>query len=182
MNPLSDLVNRRQACMALAAAALVAPSASAATESVSEGARWSQWPLGRATPVLELPDLDDVHWRLTQALGRPVLLNFWASWCEPCRAELPSLERLQGLLAASQLQVVAVNFREGLEVVRRLREVQGLPLVWLRDSYGDAARAWGVRSFPSTFVINAPGQVLLRVEGGLDWASPAVQHRLQALL
>ncbi len=173
-------LNRRQACGYLAAAALAAGT-SAAT-AAGEGARWSQWPLGRATPSLELPDLDDVQWRLTQALGRPVLLNFWASWCEPCRAELPSLQRLQGLLAASQLQVVAVNFREGREVVRRLRETQGSSLVWLRDSYGDAARAWGVRSFPSTFVINAPGQVLLRVEGGLDWASPAVQHRLQALL
>lgn len=179
-------VNRRQLCLLLAHAALAAPVA-AATDA---GARWRPWPPGRATPGLELPDLEGAPWRLAREPGRPVLLNFWASWCAPCRAEMPSLALLQSRFAsnplpASRLQVVTVNFREGREGVRHFREGQDASLtslLWLRDSYGDIARAWGVRSFPTTFVINAAGQVLLSVEGGLDWSSPAVQQRLQALL
>jgi thiol-disulfide isomerase/thioredoxin len=140
------------------------------------------WPPQRATPPLRLPDLEDQPWELAQERGRPVLLNFWATWCEPCRAEMKSLEALQAQFAAQRLKVVAVNFKEGREPVRHFREVQGLSLTMVRDAYGEAARAWSVRSFPTTFVINAAGHAVLRIEGELDWGSPAVAQRLQPFL
>jgi hypothetical protein len=94
---------------------------------------------------------------------------------------MQSFDVLQQQLMGSGLKVVAVNFREGREPVWRFRQAQALTLAMVRDSYGDAARAWAVRSFPTTFVINAAGQARMRIEGELDWGSAAVQHRLRGL-
>ena len=77
---------------------------------------------------------------------------------------------------------VAVNFKESADTVRRMRDAQALPLVWLRDSYGEAARAWGVRSFPTSILVGRKGRALLTVHGEVDWADAAVQRRLAALL
>jgi thiol-disulfide isomerase/thioredoxin len=147
-----------------------------------DAARWLPWPASRATPPLRLPDLQDQLWDLAQEQGRPVLVNFWATWCAPCRAEMQSFEALQAHFKASRLKVVTVNFKEGREPVQRFRESQALSLAFVRDSYGEAARAWGVTRFPTTFVINPAGRAVIRIEGELDWGSAAVQHKLQAFL
>ncbi len=174
MHPL----NRRSAMLALAATACWP----AGFASAGEGARWRPWPATRATPALQLPDLDDQAWSLAQEQGHPVLLNFWASWCEPCRAEMHAFEVLEQQFQARRLKVVAVNFKEGREVVRRFRETHALSLALVRDSYGEAARAWGVRIFPTTFVINPAGHAVHGVEGEVDWGNPATQKKLQGLL
>ena len=180
-------LNRRQVCRRLAGAlAVAAGSASAAMRTnaaagASEAARWQPWPAGKRTPRLDLPDADGAAWSLAQQAGRPVLLNFWASWCAPCLAELPSLALLEQQLRARGLLVVTVNFKESADTVRRFRDAQGQPLVWLRDSYGEAARAWGVHSFPVTVLVGRKGQALLAVQGEVDWADAGVQQRLAAL-
>jgi thiol-disulfide isomerase/thioredoxin len=144
--------------------------------------RWLPWPPSRDTPPLRLPDLDGQDWDLAQEKGRPLLLNFWATWCEPCRAEMKSFEALETQFKARRLKVVAVNFKEGREPVRRFRDAQALSLAFVRDSYGEAARAWGVNSFPTTFVISPAGRALLRIEGELDWGSTATQKKLEGFL
>jgi thiol-disulfide isomerase/thioredoxin len=148
----------------------------------ADGARWLPWPDASPTPELRLPDLNGKAWDLTQEQGAPVLVNFWATWCEPCRAEMKSFETLERQFTARKLKVVAVNFKEARESVQRFREANALSLAFVRDSYGDAARAWGVTIFPTTFVVNPAGRVVLRVEGEVDWGHAAVQKRLQAFL
>lgn len=184
-------VSRRQACLQLAGAALGAPFAAIAGTATKEpttagtadaGARWLPWPVATRTPRLDLPDVQGAPWSLAQQTGSAVLLNFWASWCEPCRAELPSLGQLAQQFQTRGLQVVAVNFKESADTVRRVRDAQALPLVWLRDSYGEAARAWGVRSFPTSILVSRKGRALLTVHGEVDWADAGVQQRLAALL
>ena len=70
------------------------------------------WPAERPTPGLELIDLGGRVWSLAALKGRPVLLNFWASWCEPCRVEMPSLERLAAKHGRTKLVVLTVNYQE----------------------------------------------------------------------
>jgi thiol-disulfide isomerase/thioredoxin len=164
-----------------AAASASAQTRVAGADSAGDGARWRPWPVGTSTPRLDLPDAEGTPWSLAQHAGRPVLLNFWASWCEPCRAELPSLGLLARQFQAQGLLVVAVNFKESADSVRRVRDAQGLPLVWLRDSYGEAARAWGVRSFPASVLVGRRGRALLAIQGVVDWADAPVQQRLAAL-
>jgi thiol-disulfide isomerase/thioredoxin len=171
-------LTRRQAGVLLAASCLAAR----AVAQEREAARWLPWPAARPTPVLRLPDLDGLAWELAQEQGHTVLLNFWATWCAPCRAEMPSFEVLQNQFKASGLKVFAVNFKEGRQSVQRFREAHAPTLDYVRDSYGEAASAWGVRSFPTTFVINPVGRAVLRIEGELDWGSAEVQQRLRSFL
>jgi thiol-disulfide isomerase/thioredoxin len=176
MNPLR--LTRRQAVRLLAASATCGSLQARAVDD----ARWLPWPDARPTPALRLPDLQDRPWDLAQEQGAPVLVNFWATWCEPCRAEMKSFETLEQQFKARRLKVVAVNFKEGREPVQRFRDANALKLAFARDSYGDAARAWGVTIFPTTFVINPAGRAVLRIEGEVDWGQAANQKRLQAFL
>ena len=179
MSPKSFVpLNRRQAALLVAASVLgVRLDAHAA-----EGARWLPWPDTLPTPELHLPNLDGKAWNLAQEQGAPVLVNFWATWCEPCRAEMKSFEILERQFKAQRLKVVAVNYKEARDSVQRFREAYGLSLAFVRDSYGDAARAWGVTVFPTTFVISAAGRAVVRIEGEVDWGNAANQIRLQAFL
>ncbi|MFM2066735.1 MAG: hypothetical protein RLZZ584_1644 [Pseudomonadota bacterium] len=141
------------------------------------------WPGGRATPMLALPALDGSPWQLAQLRGDVVVLNFWASWCEPCRTELPSLERLAARHAADQrLRVVCVNYRETDGALRSFLNAQPLGLPVLRDRDGAASREWGVRIFPTTVVVDRQGQAAFSVIGEVDWAGPQAGRWLAPLL
>jgi thiol-disulfide isomerase/thioredoxin len=126
--------------------------------------------------------LDGGTWTLAAARGRPVLLNFWASWCEPCRAEMPSLQQLGAQHEAKGLQIVAINFREGESAVQRFIAKTALRLPVLYDRDGAAAKALGVRTFPSTVAIGRDGKAKFVVTGEVDWSSPSVERWVEALL
>lgn len=132
--------------------------------------------------ALNLPTLGGETWDLAQAKGQAVLLNFWATWCEPCRAEMPSLQALHELYRDRKLQVVAVNFRESRDVVLRYRDALGLDFTVLRDSYGDVSQAWGVRTFPTSVLMDRSGRPLWSVQGEVDWMETSVQKKIEALL
>jgi thiol-disulfide isomerase/thioredoxin len=174
----SVLLNRRQASLLVAASVLGAKLDAQA----AEGARWLPWPAALPTPDLHLPDLNGKSWDLAQEQGAPLLLNFWATWCEPCRAEMKSFETLERQFKTKKLKVVTVNYKEAREPVQRFREANALSFAFVRDSYGDVARAWGVTIFPTTFVINASGLAVLRIEGEVDWGNASIPKRLQAFL
>ena len=129
-----------------------------------------------------LVDTTGKTWQPSHLKGRAVLLNFWASWCEPCRSEMPSLELLATRHEAQGLQVLALNYRETDAAVRRFIETTALSLPVLRDRDGGAAKAFGVRTFPSTVAINRRGQVLSIAVGEWDWASPAARQWVGAAL
>lgn len=177
--PVADAppLRRRAALVAIAAPAL----AHAATGQ-PPGAQRLPWPAGQATPSLELPQVDGPIWRLAQAAGHGVLLNFWASWCEPCRAELPSLQRLAQRFEPAGLRVLAVNYKEHERTVLRFLEAQPLELPVLRDADGEAAKAWGVRIFPTTVAVGRDGRAVFSVRGEVDWESPRAMAWIRPLL
>jgi thiol-disulfide isomerase/thioredoxin len=129
------------------------------------------WPHGRAVPAIPAIDVAGQPWSLQALHGKAVLLNFWASWCEPCRAEMPSLQALAAR-EKNHLVVLAINLKEGPEAIARFVQSTGLALPVLRDTQGDTARAWGIKIYPSTVLLDAAGQVRSVVRGALDWAGP----------
>ncbi len=140
------------------------------------------WPASRPTPALELPALEGPPFRLADARGQVVLVNFWASWCEPCRAEMPSLELLAERHAKDRLVVQAVNFRETDNAVARYLAQWPISLPILRDRDGGAAKAFGVRVFPTTIAIGRHGRAAFSVTGEVDWGSTEARRWIAALL
>ena len=157
-------------------AARAGPAASAA------GAQRRPWPAGTPTPPLSLPAWEAPVWTLAEARGKVVVINFWASWCEPCRAEMPSLALLAQRHAAERLRVVTVNFRETDAAIRRFLAHTPIDLPILRDADGEAARAWRVSLFPTTVVIGRQGRPAFTVLGELDWTSDVARAWIAPLL
>jgi thiol-disulfide isomerase/thioredoxin len=140
------------------------------------------WPAGKAVPPLKLTDLDGKTWSLDALKGHPVLLNFWASWCEPCRAEMPSLELLATRDEAAGLVVLSVNFQEPLPTIRRFLDTLPFSLPILLDRDGDAASAWTPRVFPTTVLIDRNGVPRSSVIGELDWMASDAKTLVEPLL
>ena len=140
------------------------------------------WPEGKAAPALELSDMDGKAWSLSALKGQPVMLNFWASWCEPCRAEMPSLELLATRHERAGLLVLAVNYKETAPVIKRFFDMRPFSLPILLDRDGAAAAAWTPRVFPTTVLIDRHGTPRHSVLGDLDWMGPAARELIEPLL
>jgi thiol-disulfide isomerase/thioredoxin len=140
----------------------------------------SQWPGPLA--AFNLVDTTGQAWSAADFKGRAVLLNFWASWCEPCRAEMPTLQQMADLYGADQLLVLAVNFKEPAARALQFAKTTGVTLPVLLDLDGQAARRWGVKVFPTTLAIDRRGQPRLRVQGEVDWTGKAAEKLVASLL
>lgn len=145
------------------------PVAHAFSDSTSPGYDVQPWPRGRAAPAIPAMDMAGRSVSLQALQGKAVLINFWASWCEPCRAEMPSLQALAEREKA-QLVVLTINLKESPEAIARFVQFTGLTLPVIRDPLGDTARAWGIKIYPSTVLVDSAGQVRSVVRGALDWA------------
>ena len=175
--PFFALRSRRS----LLQAALATLGATALPHAVaSEAYQVSPW----AGPVdaFQLVDTTGKAWRAADFRGRAVLLNFWASWCEPCRAEMPSLQQAAALHGAGKLLVLAINFKEKPASALQFAERAGITLPVLLDVDGQAARRWDVRIFPTTLTLDRRGRPRHRVRGELDWIGPAAGKLIASLL
>lgn len=136
---------------------------------------------GGATPRLELSDLDGKTHRLADYRGRAVLVNFWATWCAPCREEMPSFERLRASLDGRGV-VLAVNLAEPESRIRRFLDTMPVRYAVLLDRDGATARAWQARVLPATYILGPDGAIRYRHLGELDWSSPEVRELILKLL
>lgn len=171
-------MRRRQVLGLLGAASLVSAAVPATANS---GYDVQPWGPKQAAPVGDLVDLEGQHWSLPALRGRVVLLNFWAGWCEPCRAEMPALQTLAAR-ESERMVVLAINLKESFDAIARFVQSTGLVLPVVRDVQGDIAKAWGIRIYPSTVLIDTEGQVRGVVRGALDWAGPEGDRLWQPLL
>jgi peroxiredoxin len=137
--------------------------------------------LSRA-PDLSVRDAKGEVRRLQEYRGQAVVLNFWATWCEPCLAEMPSLEDLERRLAGRPFKVLAVNFAESEERVQAFLENYGIKLEILYDKDMGAAKRWNARILPASFVIDTEGRVRYSVLGEADWTAPPIVAAIEKLL
>ena len=112
-----------------------------------------------------LKSVDGAEVRLEQLRGRVVLLDFWATWCEPCKLSLPFYATLDGRLRDKGLTVVAVSTDEKDEDVRAFLSRSPLPYTIARDPRGQVAESMGVQMIPTTLLIDRTGAVRLRKQG-----------------
>lgn len=133
-------------------------------------------------PEFELPGLDGRRVGLRALRGRVVLVNFWATWCAPCREEMPALDRLARELAPRGLVVLAVNHQEDAEGVRAFVRELGLGLPVLLDAEGTVAERYRVRGLPTTAFVARDGTLVGVAVGYRDWAGVGARAYLDELL
>ena len=130
----------------------------------------------RQAPALALFDLAGRAHRLADYRGQVVLVNFWATWCEPCRDEMPSIARARERFAGQPFAVLAVNHGESATRVQSFVKHAAIDFPILLDPGHDATRAWGVRVLPHSFLVGPDGRVRYSVIGEMDWTSaPAIE-------
>jgi thiol-disulfide isomerase/thioredoxin len=133
-----------------------------------------------AAPEIALRDTDGKPAKLSELRGRVVLVNFWATWCPPCRKEIPSLTRLQKLFKPEQLTVLAVNIGEDEETVFGFVPDPGFTI--LLDPASATLPRWQVRGLPATYVVDPDGRIALKAVGGREFDDPAIVAQLRALM
>ena len=132
-------------------------------------------------PEFTLRDAGGGTSALVNYRGDLVLLNFWATWCGPCREEMPSIELLQRNFAGRGLTVLAVNQRENAAQVSKFLRANGLSFAAPLDENGRVAESFRIYGIPSTFLIDANGQAIGLKAGPKDWATPEVADAVRNL-
>ena len=153
----------------------------AAASFAVHGAELKRWP-GGPTPAIELADMEGQVHRLADYKGKVVLVNFWATWCEPCRAEMPSIDGLRSALDGKPFQVLAVNLAEHVSRIEKFMGTMPLQFPLLRDRDGSVGKAWKARLLPASFLIGRDGRIRYVAYGELDWTSAPVRERVEELL
>lgn len=136
---------------------------------------------GTPAPALALDNLDGAPYDLAQTHGHWRFVHFWASWCGPCRREMPSIQKLLPLIADTTLEIVLVNTAETEDEVFTFLAAVAPDLVPLLDTDGLVTEAWQPRGLPATFLVDPEGRIRYQALGGRTWEKPAYSAFLRSL-
>jgi thiol-disulfide isomerase/thioredoxin len=124
---------------------------------------------GRPAPALKLDNLDGEPWDIADSRGHWIFVHFWASWCGPCRREMPTIQKLTEKLQDEQLEIVMVNTAETEDEVFSFLGIVAPDLVPLMDTDGLVTEAWQPRGLPATFFVDPQGHLRYLALGGREW-------------
>ena len=114
--------------------------------------------------------------------GSVVILNFWATWCPPCRAEMPSMENLYRRFKNEGLEILAVDLGENERTVNQFLQNNGFTFPVMLDLYNRAGNAYGIQSIPTSFILDREGRIIARIVGSIEWDTPRMIAAFDALL
>lgn len=133
----------------------------------------------------QLQNLEGQPVSLDDYRGQWVLVNFWATWCEPCRAEMPSMREFARRFPTQKLRLVAISIDQDSTPIRSFLIEQGITpddFVIAHDGTGEISGAYGSRLIPETWIIDPQGHMIGRMQGALDWTQPDVLSLFEILL
>jgi thiol-disulfide isomerase/thioredoxin len=163
------------------AAGLVLASVSTSGTTWAAGGTMKPW-TGGAAPPLALRDVAGREHKLADYRGKVVVVNFWATWCDPCREEMPSMQRLQDKLAGKPFAILAVDYGEGAPRINDFLKKIGVRFTVLLDRDTSAATAWKVKVLPTTLVLDPEHRVRYSAVGDIEWDSPPIESAIRRLL
>lgn len=138
---------------------------------------------GAVAPDFTVRDLAGKEVKLSELRGKVVLVNFWATWCPPCREEIPSMVKLNQTMAGKPFQMLAISIDEGGKgAIEQFFANSGQSLPAYLDGEQKVAGLYGTTGVPETFVVDKKGVILKKVIGGMDWSAPEVIGYLNGLL
>jgi thiol-disulfide isomerase/thioredoxin len=135
---------------------------------------------GAALPI-QLPQRGGGTFNLASARGKVVLVNFWATWCAPCREEMPSLGRLASLMDPRTFQLVAVSVDDGWDPIETFFSKQPTPYPIALDKGASVSLGYGTSKFPETYLVDAHGNLKLKFIGARDWSDARVLALLEQM-
>ena len=163
------------------------------TISLPASAAWEQPELGyRLNPLAQpidapnfkLEDMDEYEYDFSEYRGKVVLLNFWATWCPPCKREMPSMERVYQNHQGDDFTVLAINqMEDGDRIFAFTGTLDTSPTFnILLDSDSEVSQAYQVRGLPTTYLIDKKGRIRYRAVGGREFDHPEVEKIIEALM
>jgi len=129
-----------------------------------------------------LNDIDGEQYELKNSKGNWVFLHFWASWCGPCREEMPAIQELADKMKGERFQIIMVNTAEDEDTVFEFLASINVELNSLLDVDGQVTEVWKPRGLPSSFLINPEGKIKYQAIGGREWGSPLYINFMKKLL
>ena len=129
-----------------------------------------------------LEDVDGETFELKNSRGHWVFLHFWASWCGPCREEMPAIQKLSETLQDKKFQIVMINTAEDEDTIFEFLATIDVELNSLMDVDGLVTEVWKPRGLPTTFLINPEGEVKYQAIGGREWEKPLYINFLKQLM
>ena len=168
--------------LCLMASMIGAGGAAAAADILSVAGRHSI-KLGEPAPNFQLLDMQGRLVALSDLRGKVVLLNFWATWCGPCRVEMPAMEELYRMFQRKDFEILAVSTdAEGVSVTKPFQQKNRLTFPILHDDDYRVGLTYGARSLPMTFMVDRQGIVRHQIFGARDWSAPEAQQLIQMLM
>lgn len=132
-------------------------------------------------PDFNLMDMDGNSFSLTQYRGKPVIINFWATWCPPCREELPSMNRAWHKIKNDNIAMIAINVGEDEDTIFSFMANYPIDFLVLLDQSAKTIKQWPIKGLPTTFVVDPDGQLYYRAIGGREWDSDRLLDQVRAL-
>jgi peroxiredoxin len=138
---------------------------------------------GEPAPNFQLRDMNGQIVSLSDLRGKVVLLNFWATWCGPCRVEMPAMERLYRTYARKDFEILAVSTdAQGVAVTRPFQQENQLTFPILHDADFRVGLSYGARTLPMTFMVDRQGIVRQHIFGARDWEAPEAHQLIEMLM
>ncbi len=134
-----------------------------------------------AAPAFTLEDLDDQSRTMYEFIGKPVIVNFWATWCPPCRKEMPSMERAWQKIQAEGIAMIGINVGEDFDTVFGFTGDIDISFPLLLDTDSSATKKWPIRGLPTTYVVNPQGEIVYQALGERQWDDEDLLDIVRAL-
>jgi peroxiredoxin len=136
--------------------------------------------IGEQARAFSLPDLNGELQGLPE--GKVILLNFWATWCPPCRQEVPSMVELYKKYKDKDFEIVAVSVDKGKSVVVDFVKEQKMDFTVLHDATAEVSQSYAVFRYPETFIIDKNGVIVQHLNGAVEWGDPEFSDYIDELL
>ena len=132
-------------------------------------------------PSFDLVGPGGESYNLEDMRGKPIIVNFWATWCPPCRAEMPSLQRAWEQVKDEDILVVAINVGEDADTIGQFAKQVKMEFPLPMDLDSNVTQRWPMTGLPTTFVVDPEGRLVYRAQGEREWDDPALLDLVRAM-
>jgi len=135
----------------------------------------------KPAPDFKLLDADEKEHTLADYKGKPVIVNFWATWCPPCRKEIPSMNRAWHKIKDEDIAMVAINVGENADEVFAFTAEYPIDFTVLLDDVGKVSGMWPIQGLPTTFILDTEGNLVYQAIGGREWDEDKILDQVRKL-